>query len=172
MAKNRSFSSNTVPRLPAAGRTGPTRPPSTVMRAASVAAARLVIDSRATAPRLGSASPRKPKLRMSSRSEPSIFEVACRASASGRSSGAMPQPSSLTRISRLPPPAMAMSMRVAPASSAFSTSSLTAEAGRSTTSPAAMRLAVASSSCRIRGRILMSWRVMPPDIAGAAGQRK
>ena len=37
-------------------------------------------------------------------------------------------------------PASSTSIRVAPASSAFSTSSLTAAAGRSTTSPAAMRL--------------------------------
>src|SRR6056297_471999 len=64
----------------------------------------------------------------------------------------MPQPSSVTRISVLPPSACATSMRVAPASSAFSTSSLTAEAGRSTTSPAAMRFIAASSSCRIAGR--------------------
>ena len=37
-------------------------------------------------------------------------------------------------------------IRVAPASSAFSTSSFTALAGRSTTSPAAMRLTVVSGS--------------------------
>jgi hypothetical protein len=42
-----------------------------------------------------------------------------------------------------------MSMRVAPASTAFSTSSLMAAAGRSTTSPAAMRLMVPSESWRI-----------------------
>jgi hypothetical protein len=64
----------------------------------------------------------------------------------------MPQPSSVTRISVLPPSAMSTWMRPAPASSAFSTSSFTAEAGRSTTSPAAMRLIAASSSCRITGR--------------------
>ena len=38
---------------------------------------------------------------------------------------------------------------VAPASRAFSTSSLTMEAGRSTTSPAAMRLAISGGSTRI-----------------------
>src|SRR5258708_3726583 len=42
-----------------------------------------------------------------------------------------------------------MSMRDAPASMAFSTSSLTAEAGRSTTSPAAMRLTRTGGSWRI-----------------------
>ena len=43
-------------------------------------------------------------------------------------------------------PSVTTSMRVAPASSAFSTSSLTALAGRSTTSPAAMRLTIASDN--------------------------
>ncbi len=165
VAKKRSRSSTTVPRLPAAGRTSPARPPVTVIWAASAPATRLVMVRRPTAPRLGSASPRKPKLRMSRRSEPSIFDVAWRASASGRSAAVIPQPSSLTRISRLPPPAIATSIRRAPASSAFSTSSLTAEAGRSTTSPAAMRFAAASSSCRITGRMWGSWRVIPQDVA-------
>ena len=39
----------------------------------------------------------------------------------------------------MPPPSISTSMRDAPASRAFSTSSLTTEAGRSTTSPAAIR---------------------------------
>ena len=43
--------------------------------------------SRPTAPSEGSASPRKPKVRMWVRSVPSIFEVACRSSASASSSG-------------------------------------------------------------------------------------
>ena len=60
----------------------------------------------------------------------------------------MPVPSSVTRISRRPPPSVTISMRRAPASSAFSTSSLTTLAGRSTTSPAAMRLTMPSESWR------------------------
>ena len=48
---------------------------------------------------------------------------------------------------RRPPSVTAM--RVAPASSAFSTSSFTTAAGRSTTSPAAMRLAVVSGRMRM-----------------------
>src|SRR6186713_515828 len=60
----------------------------------------------------------------------------------------MPAPSSATRIRRRPPPSVAISTRVAPASSAFSTSSLTTLAGRSTTSPAAMRLTSVSESWR------------------------
>ena len=56
-------------------------------------------------------------------------------------------------------------MRRAPASSAFSTNSFSAEAGRSTTSPAAMRLIAASSSRRIFGSsasILWAGDVHPP----------
>jgi hypothetical protein len=102
---------------------------------AGAPATREVTVSRATEASEASASPRKPKVWMSRRSVPSIFDVAWRASASGSSSAGMPQPSSVTRISVLPPSAMATSIREAPASSAFSTSSFTAEAGRSTTSP-------------------------------------
>src|SRR6516162_9183255 len=104
--------------------------------------------SRATAPIEGNASPRKPKVRMSSRSSLGNFEVAWRSTANARSSRVMPAPSSLTRINRRPPPSVTISMRVAPASSAFSTSSLTTLAGRSTTSPAAMRLTMPSESWR------------------------
>jgi hypothetical protein len=50
----------------------------------------------------------------------------------------MPTPSSVTRISAAPPSCRSTVIVVASASSAFSTSYLTAEAGRSTTSPAAI----------------------------------
>jgi hypothetical protein len=45
----------------------------------------------------------------------------------------MPAPSSVTSMRSMPPASRATVMRVAPASSAFSTSSLTAAAGRSMT---------------------------------------
>ena len=61
----------------------------------------------------------------------------------------MPQPSSVMRISERPPAAVTTSISPAPASSAFSTSSLTTLAGRSITSPAAMRLTVSGLSWRI-----------------------
>jgi hypothetical protein len=64
--------------------------------------------------------------------------VACREKASSISSAEMPSPLSDTRTSRRPPSRVSMRMSVAPASIAFSTSSLTTEAGRSTTSPAAI----------------------------------
>jgi hypothetical protein len=50
----------------------------------------------------------------------------------------MPAPSSATHSSLMPPPRIITSQRVALASSAFSISSFTALAGRSTTSPAAI----------------------------------
>ena len=53
------------------------------------------------------------------------------------------------RSGRVPPPASATAIRVAPASIAFSTSSFNALAGRSTTSPAAMRLTRCSGRRRI-----------------------
>jgi len=61
----------------------------------------------------------------------------------------MPQPSSLTRTSSSPPCSTATSIRVAPASIAFSISSLTALAGRSITSPAAILLITFGDSCRM-----------------------
>jgi hypothetical protein len=60
-----------------------------------------------------------------------------------------PQPSSATRMRVRPPPWASTSIRVAPASMALSTSSLMALAGRSTTSPAAMRLTVSGGRRRI-----------------------
>jgi hypothetical protein len=95
--------------------------------------------NRATLAIDGSASPRKPKLTTSSMRSSGSLEVACRSSASAISSGAMPPPSSVTSTRSSPPAASRTDTVVAPASSAFSTSSLSALAGRSTTSPAAMR---------------------------------
>src|SRR5690606_33218517 len=65
----------------------------------------------------------------------------------------MPQPSSATRISVLPPLRTLTSMRVAAASRAFSTSSFTTDAGRSTTSPAAIWFASVSGRTCMRRAI-------------------
>src|SRR5438552_2193243 len=62
----------------------------------------------------------------------------------------MPQPLSVIWISLLPPASAWMRMRVDPASSEFSRSSLTTEAGRSTTSPAAILLATCSGRTWMR----------------------
>src|SRR6185503_1877148 len=66
----------------------------------------------------------------------------------------MPHPSSRTRTNERPPPSISTATAAASASSAFSTSSLTTEAGRSTTSPAAILLTRSSVSrwTRIRAR--------------------
>ena len=78
----------------------------------------------------GSASPRKPKVATPTRSAAlAILLVAWRSSASTASSRPMPAPSSLTWISVLPPFSISTRTCRAPASMAFSTSSLTTDAG-------------------------------------------
>ena len=106
---------------------------------------------RATEAMLGKASPRKPRVAMAARSSTRrILLVAWRSRLSRASSALMPRPSSSTRSSRLPPYSMVTLMRRASASSEFSTSSFTTEAGRSTTSPAAIWLARSSGSFTMR----------------------
>ena len=104
-----------------------------------------------TAPMEASASPRNPRVPMAARSSwVLILLVAWRKKAVGQSSGCMPPPLSVTRMELKPPSVISTVMAVAPASRAFSTSSFTTEAGRSTTSPAAIWLAKAG------GRTLIS----------------
>ena len=93
------------------------------------------------------ASPRKPRVRTPSRSLPvRILLVAWRRMVLGRSSRIMPEPSSETEMKSIPPPLISTEMFFAPASTEFSTISFIADAGRSTTSPAAIILAVCVSS--------------------------
>jgi hypothetical protein len=147
VAKNRSRTSTMVPGLSAAGLRCCSLPPATAISAPpSLSLRRLEIDNRATEPIDGSASPRKPSVWISS-SVVEIFEVQWRRTASSRSASSMPEPLSETRKRLLPPPEVAISMRVAPASSAFSISSFAALAGRSMTSPAAIWLMSVSDSC-------------------------
>src|SRR6185312_9580705 len=77
------------------------------------------------------------------------FDVACRSNASSASSRPIPCPLSTIRISFRPPPSTSSRIRVAPASSEFSSSSFTTDAGRSTTSPAAIWFATWSERTRI-----------------------
>ena len=93
-------------------------------------ASRLAISSQATAPIDGRASPRKPSVEIRVKSPSGNFDVAWRSTQSSRSAEFMPLPLSTTRMSLRPPASMAISIRLAPASRAFSTSSLTAAAGR------------------------------------------
>ena len=154
VAKNRSSTSTWVPGGPAQGSAGYSRPPSTRRRHASAEATpfgREDRHSRAAAPMLGSASPRKPSVSTRTRVSSSSLEVQCRSTASARASALMPTPSSTTSIRVMPPPHSDTATRRARASRAFSTSSLTAAAGRSITSPAAIRLITRSDSRRITG---------------------
>ena len=89
-----------------------------------------------------SASPRKPSVEIPSRSSSvRILLVANRSNARGASARDIPPPSSETRMRDRPPSRISTLMAVAPASRLFSISSLTTDAGRSTTSPAAIRSA-------------------------------
>ena len=153
VAENNSRTSMRVPLFSAAGLSWPLVPRSMVISNASLLPrARDWIISVAIEPIEGNASPRKPSVRISNRSSSRSFEVAWRSTASCRSSGGMPCPSSVTRMSEMPPPAVTTSISRAPASMAFSTSSLTTLAGRSITSPAAIRLMVSGDSWRMATR--------------------
>ena len=92
-----------------------------------------------TAEILDKASPRKPREEIWSKSSTFwILLVACLKKARGTCSLGIPSPLSVTRIREIPPSLISTVTAVAPASMAFSTNSLTTEAGRSTTSPAAI----------------------------------
>src|SRR5665213_1036747 len=138
---NRSLTSTVAP-----GTRGPepcsiTSPVRTRMRIPA-----LVHSTSETEAMLANASPRNPRLVMAARSDNlETLLVACRTKAIARSSAAIPAPSSLTRIEILPAPRTSMLIRRACASSAFSTSSLTTDAGRSMTSPAAMASATSGA---------------------------
>ncbi len=129
-----------VPRGRAAGATSRMRPPSMRTRLPSASPSCCVTSStRATEAMEANASPRKPSVETRSRSSAEvIFEVAWRSKASTASSRVIPSPSSETRSRRRPPASTSSSTRRAPASMEFSTSSLATDAGRSTTSPAAI----------------------------------
>ena len=123
--------------------------PATTVRAAPSAwpSGRVSSSTRDTAEMAASASPRKPRVPMASRSySVEILEVAWRRKAVAAWSAGMPQPSSVTRIRDIPPWAISTVTADAPASMAFSISSFTTLAGRSTTSPAAMRSATWGSN--------------------------
>ena len=97
----------------------------------------------ATAAIEANASPLNPKVVMSSRSSAvAIFDVACLSKQSTASSGFIPLPLSMTWIRVRPESLIITEICSAPASTAFSTSSFTTEAGLCTTSPAAIIFAM------------------------------
>ena len=149
--KNSSFTSTVVPMARAAGRNSPVRP--SRMQALvwpSVRDSTVISDTELMAAK---ASPRKPMVATDSKSSRlPILLVAWRFKATGSSSGAMPAPSSSTEIKRVPPANRRSVIWLAPASKALSSNSRTTEAGRSTTSPAAIWLINSSGSSRIGWR--------------------
>ena len=147
-------SASTLTDVPGAAASVPSaslRPPSSSTNAAdSAPAVRVTSRTCAAAAMLASASPRKPRDVTAARSSSErSLEVAWRSNASPSSSAAIPDPSSLTRMLAKPPWRTSTSTALAPASSAFSTSSLTTDAGRSMTSPAAIPAATAGGRTRI-----------------------
>ena len=137
--KNSSLTSSVVPGARAPGLSSPLRASSSQARSPSAVRDRmLVCETEAIA---ASASPRKPMVpTCSSSCRSRILLVAWRRRAMGSSSGGMPPPSSSTLMRRTPPAIRRTVIWRAPASRALSTSSRTTEAGRSTTSPAAIWL--------------------------------
>ncbi|OQC34204.1 MAG: hypothetical protein BWX64_02809 [Acidobacteria bacterium ADurb.Bin051] len=130
-----------VPRGTETGSTPRIRPPSIRTLVPRPGSSAVASSRRATAAIAASASPRKPRLPTRSRSAKlAILLVAWRSKARSASSPPIPQPSSRTAIRPLPPLSSSISIARAPASRAFSMSSLSTEAGRSTTSPAAIWL--------------------------------
>ena len=146
--KKSSRTSKVVPLARAAALSSPV--PASTFQACAASAVRLVMLMSDTDAMAAKASPRKPMVATDSRSDSvAILLVAWRCKASVNSSGAMPMPSSSTTMARTPPALKRTLICVACASSALSTNSRTTEAGRSTTSPAAIWLTKASSSARI-----------------------
>ncbi len=166
---NSSRTSTVVPGACARGVTSPIFPPSICSaEPCSSCARREARVKRLTEAIDGSASPRKPSVATDSRSSRSaILLVAWRDTASGSCSGAMPLPLSRMRIRRTPPSSRSISTRLAPASIAFSTSSLTTEAGRSTTSPAAIWLIRSPARAGSGADRARSWEMMGSRLHGS-----
>src|SRR5579864_380898 len=147
--------SRTVMVVPGARATSSERsilPPATSTRVPVASSeARVSSRKRDTEAMEGRASPRNPRVAMERRSFTSRnLLVAWRSKASMASSRSMPEPSSTMRMRRRPPVSISMRKDVAPASREFSKSSFTTDAGRSTTSPAAILLATWSGRTRMR----------------------
>ena len=148
--KNRFSTITVVPVLPPLAVTSVFSPPSIWTEVAnSSLSGRVSSVKLETEAILGKASPRKPKVfRLSKSSAFVSLLVAWRNTAILASASLMPQPLSVTLIYSVPPAKIVTSILSAPASSAFSTNSFTTDAGFSTTSPAAIWLAVFVSNNR------------------------
>ena len=125
----------------------------------SWSAVRVVRRTCATAAMEASASPRKPMVWSLKRSSACrILDVAWRSKAMRASVSLIPLPSSMTWMDVRPASCTSTSMVDAPASTAFSISSLMTDAGRCTTSPAAIWLATESGRrCMMSTLLVLFW---------------
>ncbi len=157
--KNKSRTLILVPAAAEQGWGGDLLPQSvSMMYASRESAVLLTISTLATEPILASASPLKPIVVIFSKSSGLLsLLVACGAKAAGKSSFLIPQPSSITEMSFLPPSSILTCILFAPASMLFSMSSFTTLAGLSITSPAAIIFIIFSSRTTIRG-IFNLWK--------------
>ena len=151
-----------------------TSPPAAVRisQPTSSCAGRVSSETWATEEILASASPRNPSVvRWSRSSALLILLVAWRWNNADVSSAAIPQPSSCTRISRRPPSRTSTRISPAPASRLFSISSLTTDAGRSTTSPAAIWFATSAERTLIGiGTTPCAYCTIAPIVDARAGR--
>ncbi len=168
--KKRSRTSTLVPRGKAMSVTATSRSPSlSIIVPRSPAPSKVRRVSLETAAMLASASPRKPRVAIRSRSSSrAILLVECRRKQSAASSRSMPAPLSWTLIRLLPPSTSSIRISDAPASSEFSTSSLTTETGLSMTSPAAIFWATSSGR---RWIFFMGRSRLPCGAAGPFGSK-
>ena len=121
----------------------------------SLSAVRVCISTWAIAAIDAKASPRKPLVSKLNKScADDILEVAWRSKDKRASVSLIPTPLSTTWISVFPPSFIINLMEVEPASMAFSMSSFTTEAGRWTTSPAAIWLATWSGKSLMMSAIM------------------
>ena len=96
------------------------------------------------------ASPLNPKVSIESKSDSVyILLVECLSKATSTSSDSIPLPLSDTMIEFIPPEEVEINILSAPASREFSTNSFTTDAGRSITSPAAIKAAISGESILI-----------------------
>ena len=173
MLKKRSATRTVVPCGQATRSTWRISPPSTLTRTPGPSQVPVVSSMRDTEAILASASPRNPSVVIASRSlSVATLLVACWAKASSTSTGSIPCPSSTTSMSAVPASSSWTEMRPAPASNEFSISSLITDAGRSTTSPAAMRSITSESRMWMLLIVNVQWIALKADRLMLGQQRE
>ena len=104
------------------------------------------------------ASPLNPKVSIDSKSDSEyILLVECLSKATSTSSSSIPLPLSDTTMEFIPPAEVEINILSAPASKEFSTNSFTTDAGRSITSPAAIKAAISGERILITDIVLSTF---------------